>query len=320
MKYFQAILILIPALVFNCQQKARLVNPVNNPKETHKDVVLSVCFSPNGKWIASGGKDSDLFIWNGSNGDFIKKIRGNYDNIFDIQFLPDSQEILTANYNGNILKWNIQKGVTENIALDKDFISSLAYAADQKTFIASSWDSSITIFTPDGNIQKHCLTKDFKLRTVQYSESRKAIYAGTAKGYLLRWDYNTCENGDNLELQANEDAITSMDIDEEKGLLLTGSADKSVIIYSLDSMKPVKVLNGHTIQVNAVRFIHGENRVLSGDKDGKLYVWDIGSGQFKVFEAHTDSINSIDVSPNGKLVVTGSSDNNVKLWKLRDLK
>ena len=46
------------------------------PVSGHDDIVLSVCFSPDGKQIASGSRDKTVKIWNASTGKLQSTLRG----------------------------------------------------------------------------------------------------------------------------------------------------------------------------------------------------------------------------------------------------
>jgi WD40 repeat protein len=311
-------LILLPVFFSgSCQKTAILVNPEHNPPKTHSDYVLKVKYSPDAQWIASGGKDSDLLIWHGKTGKLIKQIKGNYDSIFDIEFLPEGNEVLTANYSGSILKWNINKDKFQNINQDKNFISSLAVVPDKKAYITSSWESSVKIFsTEDNKLIRECKDGNSKVRSMKYSQLTDSIYSGSTTGYLTRWPFENCDQGKNFGRRSSKDAITSLDINEKLEILVTGSADKKVKIYNLKTLKKIKELKGHKGHVNSVKILPKINKIASADSDGKIFLWDIKSGQYTSLTAHVEAINSIDASSDNKFLVSGSNDNQVKLWKL----
>lgn len=60
---------------------------------------------------------------------------------------------------------------------------------------------------------------------------------------------------------------------------------------TLPPAQPLYILRGHKAQVHVVRFIRGNRRLLSGDADGFVILWDIVSKRARVvWRAHQKSI------------------------------
>jgi len=55
-------------------------------------------------------------------------------------------------------------------------------------------------------------------------------------------------------------------------------------------------------------------RIVTGDWDGKITLWDINTATALATYIHKDYINSIAFSPNGKFIATGSRDATATLW------
>ena len=312
--------IFIFAIAFQCSKEPVLINSENNPAESHKDIVIKVKFSPNGKILASGGNDSDLILWDGQNGKFIRLLQGDYDKIFDIAFLESNHEIFTANYEGSIITWDDYKGIKKTERLENNFISDFDFYQPGGFFIASSWDTSILVLKiQDHSLIKKCISEDYKIRTIGYSEKTKSIYAGTASGNLIRWDFDQCAHGINFSQNIHNDAVISIDINDSLNLFVSSSADGEVKIFNLDTLKETATLKGHKSSVNSVKIIPQLQKIASADKDGKIFFWDIKTHDKVILTAHTDPINSIDVSPDGKLLASGSSDRTVKLWNIKKI-
>ncbi|MDH4263072.1 MAG: WD40 repeat domain-containing protein [Spirochaetia bacterium] len=303
-----------------CTKPPILINSENNPVESHKDIVIKVKFSPDGKLLASGGNDSDILMWNGVNGKFLRILHGEYDKIFDIVFMESKNEIITANYQGTLLTWDELKGFKSKEQLGNSFISDIEFNFAGGFFIASIWETSLNVLKIDGHELIHkCKSSDFKIRAIKYSEQTKSIYAGTSSGNLLRWSLDQCSEGENYNQNIHNDAVTSLDVNDELNLLVTSSVDGRVKLFNLSTLKEIGVVKDHKSPVNSVKIIPQFLKVISGAKDGKVIVYDLKTKEKITLTAHIDSINSLDVSPNGELIATGSSDKTVKLWSLKKI-
>lgn len=107
-------------------------------------------------------------------------------------------------------------------------------------------------------------------------------------------------------------------------LLVSGSLDKTAIIWDLDSLSKVRVLRGHEEKINAVRvydnpFDGCPPMVLTASDDKTSILWDMLTGdRLRVF-TQRDKISSCDIlltSKYGCIVVTGSVDRDVSAWNL----
>jgi hypothetical protein len=65
---------------------------------------------------------------------------------------------------------------------------------------------------------------------------------------------------------------------------------------SLPPAQPSYVLRGHAAQVHALRFLRGNSRVLSGDAEGWVILWDVTSKRaLAVWKAHESAILGVGV-------------------------
>ena len=83
----------------------------------HTDPVWSVCFSPCGKKIASGGgyeygnKDFSIRIWDAKTGEQIgSPLRGHTDPVSSVCFSPDGAKIVSGSWDKKVLIWDAASG------------------------------------------------------------------------------------------------------------------------------------------------------------------------------------------------------------------
>ncbi len=60
----------------------------------HKDKVFSVCFSPDGKRIVSGGVDGMVKVWDSVKGEEILCVKGHSDRVVSVCVSPDGRLVL----------------------------------------------------------------------------------------------------------------------------------------------------------------------------------------------------------------------------------
>jgi WD40 repeat protein len=80
--------------------------------------------------------------------------------------------------------------------------------------------------------------------------------------------------------------------------LVSGSADRTLRVWDVDTFECIHELRGHSGEVRCVSdvFVGGDGRhmVASGSGDKSVRVWDVGSGTFvRVLEGHSESVNGL---------------------------
>jgi guanine nucleotide-binding protein subunit beta-2-like 1 protein len=122
------------------------------------------------------------------------------------------------------------------------------------------------------------------------------------------------------EMKGHTGWVTSIATHEDANLLLSGSRDKTIIIWELtrDSEEygyPRKALRGHSHFVEDVIISSDGQFALSGSWDSTLRLWDLQTGNTtRRFLGHSKDVLSVAFSNDNRQIVSGSRDKTVKLW------
>ena len=97
--------------------------------------------------------------------------------------------------------------------------------------------------------------------------------------------------------------------------MASGSWDKTVRIWDVNTGDPLQTLTGHTGRVYSVSFSPDGQTLASGSWDGTVRIWDVNTGrQLRTLTGHMQPVNSVSFSSDGQKIATGSDDETVRLW------
>jgi WD40 repeat protein len=125
-------------------------------REAHQLLISSLCFSPNGKTLASGSEDNTIETWDVSHGDIRRTIESNGHRgpVEAIAFFPNSYRFVSSGLDRTLRVWNWKSGAVKAEAITKTerTIESLVFFPDGKRLASGGrldimfrlWDMSLT--------------------------------------------------------------------------------------------------------------------------------------------------------------------------------
>lgn len=98
-------------------------------------------------------------------------------------------------------------------------------------------------------------------------------------------------------------------------LILTGSDDRSAILWDGETGKEIRGFKGHTDEIRAVAFSPDGSQVLTGGAAAIARLWDTATGrEVRRFETSSVGFHSVALSPDGRLVAAACTDKLARLW------
>jgi WD40 repeat protein len=114
--------------------------------EGHENAVQALAADPNGRWLASGGADRMVKLWNLETQEARRTYRNNPDFITTLSFSPDSTQLAAGNLDGSIKMWSTLSGRSlRTYANHKARVTSIAFSPDGEILASAAEDGSVRI-------------------------------------------------------------------------------------------------------------------------------------------------------------------------------
>ena len=94
-------------VIFNVSTGARIATFIEESTEFIQNEVLSLCFSPDGRTLATGGQDEVVRIWDIEQNTVVSRIVQFREAISLLDFSPDGSRLVVGSPRGTIMLWDI---------------------------------------------------------------------------------------------------------------------------------------------------------------------------------------------------------------------
>jgi WD40 repeat protein len=150
------------------------------------------------------------------------------------------------------------------------------------------------------------------LWSLAISKDGKNLALGADDGTVRFWDI--AAERVVWTLNAHQTAIWTMALSPTGDYLATGSDDGQAKIWDMKTQENVHTLT-NTGGVRAVAFDRDGKKLLMGDRNGTVKVWDVRKGaDILKTKGHAGPVAAVAYAPDGKTMASASGDKTIKVW------
>jgi WD40 repeat protein len=278
--------------------------------------VACVTWSPDCLWVASGGGDTVVRLWDADNGREIRHFARHGSAIRHISLTPDGNLAASVDKAGVLIVWQTATG-TEQWMNVHDENAAVVFAANGKRFasvspqgraclIETAKGEMIRDFRTDGlQAPVTCLDWSKDGKTLVTADTRNNVHVFDAALGKVRF---TVVPGAKVECLA---------LAPHGKTLATAGKDKKITLWDTATGQEIRSLEGHRGVVNSLSWSPDSKRLASASDDSTARVWDAEQGQeILKFAGHHALVQCVSFSPDGKRVASGGTgkDNSVRIW------
>ena len=259
---------------------ARTGNAVATLPE-HADLVRSLAFDPNGKWLAAaGGRPlvaGEVKVWDVQTHELLHTLRGHTDCIYSVAFSPDGKLLATGSYDKLVKLWEVQSGKELKSLKDHiDAVFAVAFSPDGKWLATGSQDRTVKIWDANAGERLYTLGEPQDgIVAIAFSPDGRQIAAAGYDKVIYVWNLDAKGATLAASLIADEDTILQLAWSPDGKEIITSSADGSIRVRDGATLNPIRVLPDQSDWVAALSISADGKRLAAGRYDGTLSVYDL---------------------------------------------
>jgi len=309
----------------------------------HSSVILSVAFSPDGKYVVTGSADNTTKLWDVETGNEIRTFSGHAGDVRSVGFSPDGGFIITGSNDKSARMWDVLTGEEFwRLEWHNNYVTSVSFSPDGKKIVTGSKDKTAILwdvaagerlttlkghtgyvtsvaFSPDSRYvvtgSYDCTARIWDVETGRlvrvFKGVLKEFFRGFIKGMLKGF------------LKGHYESITAVAYSPDGRYIVTGSEDKTARLWDVRKGEEVRIFKGHTDYVTSVNFSSDGRYLVTGSLDKTTKIWDLKMvGAVYTFGDHPDYVTSVAFSPDGKYIISASGsfmrrmDKTARLWEI----
>ena len=221
---------------------------------------------------------------------------GLFSGVNSVAIAPDNQILASGSDDKTIRLWNIETGeVCATLKGHTNFVQSVAFSPDGTILASGSDDKTIKLW--DLKTYEEICTLS------EHSRAVKSVTFSPIPPPLVP----TALPGNARQL---------------RGILASGSWDKTIKLWDLNTKKAICTISGHQLQVSEVTFSPDGHFLASASFDRTVRLWDLRQAlsparvSNQIFAGHFWPVFAVGFSPDGNILATASEDKTIKLWDL----
>jgi WD40 repeat protein/serine/threonine protein kinase len=289
--------------------------------QAHEGDVHCVTWSPDGRTLASCGKDGTVRLWEAQTLQQRVVWQAHETEVNLVLFAPDGKSLATGSDDGTIKLWTLpERTLCAHLKEDgnrKDnWVESMAFSPDGKSLASSRRDGVVWLWdTATGECRDKRDLQAGLVHMLLFSPDGGTLAAATARGGAVLVDVAPLQPRTAL---CKGQLVRSVTFSPDGRILAVGLGwPADIHLIAASDQRPLQVLRAHEGNVRLASFSPDGSLLASCGDDGRLCIWDVPSGRLRhTVNAAPDRVWCATWSPDGKWVATADRSGTVKLYDM----
>lgn len=278
-----------------------------------QSAVLTLAFSPGGKWLLSGSKDGTICLWDVGKGELSRSVRTTVP-VLALVFSPDGRTFASTGPEHTILLWSTRTGESiQRLEGHSSFVRALAFSPNGRMLLSGSYDQTVRLWDLASRKELRCMTGHTALlQAVAFAPDGRTVASGGRDQRIRLWDVAT--ERERLRTEGHDGIVWTLAFSPDGKILASGAGDKAICLWDVATRTLLRKMQGDSIYVGALAF-SPDGKTLASAGAG-LHLWDVATGKQRWHIAgKPPGIAGMVFSPDGKFLACGRHDQSAQLYE-----
>jgi WD40 repeat protein len=280
--------------------------------------IHSLAFSANGQWLAIGGDDGLITLWNVPTWTMEASLEGHRGRVSHLSFRTDEKRLVSLGADETVRIWDLTVWAEMSAYANPEKDVKLSVSADGRLLGAfGGLNNTVRFYGLEPNLPLRATLPRQKgiILSVEFAADAKSAIISAHDSSVTRWELEPLQP---LTTYWQKVLVYQMALSADGRILATAGGDNLIKVWDVTSGQELRVLRGHTVAVSHLCLSADGSTLVSADIDNRIKVWTTDpTGETNVLTQEGIVIHTA-VAPEGELLVTNNPNFfTVDLWDLQ---
>ena len=233
-----------------------------------------------------------------------------------VAFSPvDNAFIASAGGHNTVKLWNLRGNTVKTLKGHRNTVYSVAFSPDGKLLVSGSGDSTVKMWDVSDwqNVETHepvTIRMPFPVHTVVFHPDGQLIAASGRHAKVL-----DISNQTEIATLQHDEWVWAVAVSRDGRYLATDDGmETTVKVWDIQKKQIAATLEGHTSDVNFVKFSPDGHTLASSSWGGEVKLWSVSNWE-PLGTLHNNGTTAIDFSADGKTLASGGWEE-IVLWSV----
>lgn len=249
------------AQIFDVKTGAKVLALVDETAQVTREgdlYIRSICFSPDGRYLATGAEDNIIRIWDLQYKKIKHRFIGHEQDVYSLDFSRDGTRLASGSGDRTARLWDMETGLNLLILSIEDGVTTVTVSPDGKFLAAGSLDRGVRVWdTEKGSLVERLEGHKDSVYSVVFSPSGTELLSGSLDKTIKLWELTAPRMPRSIfpagpragfcktTFVGHKDFVLTVAWSPDCKWVVSGSKDRGVQFWNAVDGQPQFLLQGH---------------------------------------------------------------------------